>query len=460
MRNGLVQSFFASAKRPRAVRAEGIWFIDDQGRRYLDASSGPIACNIGHGNRRVLEAMRRQAETLAFAFPTVFETEPNERLGARLSALCGAGFEHAFLVSGGSEAIETALKFLRQHAVAVGEPQRWKVIGLEPSYHGNTLGALAITGDPAAHAIYAPLLVSQPHISAPLSYRIPQNHTAESWARRCASELEETIRREGPESVLAFVMEPVGGSSSGANVPHALYHVAVREICTRYGIALVHDEVMSGAGRTGRFLSSDHWPGSRPDVVVLAKGVTAGYTPLGAVMVPARMVEAVTAAGGFMHTFTYFANPLSCAVGLAVLDELIDNDLMGNAERMGALLRTGLQELAQEATIIGDVRGRGLLLAVELVADKASKSMLPAPLMAVSRFQQMALEHGLAMYARRTAGGRWGEWLMVSPPLTITREEVAELLARLRNALFAFEAELRAEGAIGAAPAHAAPAPS
>ena len=247
--------------------------------------------------------------------------------------------------------------------------------------------------------------------------------------------------------MLAFVMEPVGGTSSGANVPHEFFHVAVREICTRYGIALVHDEVMCGAGRTGRFLASDHWAGARPDVVVLAKGVTAGYTPMGVVMAPATMVETVAAAGGFAHTFTNFAHPLSCAVGLVVLDEVISRDLIGNAARMGALLRDGLQQLADESAMIGGVRGRGLLLAVELVADKETGRMLPAALNAVARFQTIALDHGLAIYSRRTGGGRWGEWLMVSPPLTVTPDEVAELLNRLRGAVFAFEAELRAGGA-------------
>lgn len=448
MRHGLVQSFFAPAARPRIVRAEGIWFTDSEGRRYMDASSGPVACNLGHGNPRVLEAMSRQARDLAFAFPAQFETEVNEALGARLAELCGPGLDRAFLVSGGSEAMETAIKFLRQHAVAIGEAKRWKVVALEPSYHGNTLGALAISGDPVARDIFAPLLTPQPHVPAPLTYRVPENHTAESWARHCASQLEDTIRREGADTILAFVMEPVGGTSSGANVPHEAYHLAVREICTRHGIALVHDEVMCGAGRTGRFLASDHWPGARPDVVVLAKGITAGYAPMGVVMAPAAMVETVAAAGGFMHTFTYFANPLSCAVGLAVLDELVGRDLIGNAERAGAVLRTGLEKLVQECAILGDVRGRGLLLAVELAADKESKRPLPPAFNAVDRFQEIALAHGLAIYARRTAGGRWGEWFMVSPPLIATGEDVAELLRRLGSAIVAFEAELRAGKAI------------
>ena len=442
MQRGLVQSFFAPAVRPRIVRAEGVWFTDSAGRRYLDASSGPVACNLGHAHPRVLDAMMRQAREVTFAFPTQFETEVNERLGNRLAELSGPGLDRAFLVSGGSEAIETAIKFLRQHAVVVGQPERWKVIALEPSYHGNTLGALAISGDPLVREVYGPLLAAQPHVEAPLTYRVPENHSAESWARRCAALLEETIRREGPETILAFVMEPVGGTSSGANVPHEAYHRAVRDICTRHGIALVHDEIMCGAGRTGRFLASEHWPGVRPDIVVLAKGISAGYTPMGAVMAPAAMVDRVGSAGGFTHTFTYFANPLSCAVALAVLDELVERDLIGNADRMGVLLREGLERLAQDFRTIGDIRGLGLLLAVELVADRDTKRSFPPALNAIGRLQEIALGQGLALYARRTAGGRWGEWLMISPPLTVTEAEIHELLSRLRRALVMFEAEM------------------
>lgn len=442
MHRGLVQSFFAPAARPRIVRAEGVWFTDNAGRRYLDASSGPVACNLGHAHPRVLDAMMRQAREVTFAFPTQFETEVNERLGIRLAELSGSGLDRAFLVSGGSEAIETAIKFLRQHAVVVGQPERWKVIALEPSYHGNTLGALAISGDPLAREVFGPLLAAQPHVPAPLTYRVPENHSAESWARHCAVLLEETIRREGAETILAFIMEPVGGTSSGANVPHEAYHRAVREICTRHGIALVHDEIMCGAGRTGRFLASEHWPGVRPDIVVLAKGISAGYTPMGAVMAPAAMVDRVASAGGFMHTFTYFANPLSCAVGLAVLDELVERDLIGNADRMGVLLREGLERLAQDFRTVGDVRGLGLLLAVELVADKDAKQPMPMTLNGTGRLQEIALGQGLALYARRTAGGRWGEWLMISPPLTVTAAEIDELLIRLRRALVIFEAEM------------------
>ena len=438
---GLVQHFFPATPRPRIARAEGIWFVTEDGRRLMDASSGPVVSNLGHGNPRVLAALERQARDAAFAFPMQFESEANAELGRLLSQLAGPGFERAFLCSGGSEAVETAIKFARQHAFVTGQRQRWKVIARDPGYHGNTLGALAISGDHLAHEIFGPLLTPQPKVPAPFTYRVPENHTAESWARHCAQEIERRIIAEGPETVLAFIMEPVGALATGALVAPDSYHAMVRAICDRHGVLLIYDEVMSGAGRTGKFLAADHWPDARPDIVVLAKGITAGYTPMGAVLVPARMADAVAGAGGFMHGFTYFANPLSCAVGAAVLQEVIERDLIANAARMGARLREGLLAIQRRCPVLGDVRGLGLLQAIEFVADQATKRMIPLERMAPYRFQQIALDHGLAIYCRRTAGGRWGDWVMISPPLTITEDELAELLRRLEDTLSAFATE-------------------
>lgn len=445
-----IQAFFPppAAPRPRVRRAEGVWFEDVDGNRYLDASSGPVVSNLGHGNRRVLEAMARQAAEVAFAYPLQWESEANLRLTQKLTALAGPGFERAFFVSGGSEAVETALKFSRQHAVVTGEPQRWKVIGREPGYHGNTLGALSVTGDPVARALYGPMMRAMPLAPTPFTYRLPANHSAQTYARHCAQALDALIQAEGPETVLAFIMEPIGGLATGALVPPDPYFAAVREICTRHGVKLIFDEVISGAGRTGRFLAAHHWPQARPDLVVLAKGVTAGYTPLGAVLAPAAMVDRVAAAGGFAHGFTYFANPLSAAIGAAVLDELAERDLMGNAARMGALLRAELEAMAGRSALIGDVRGRGLLLAIELVADKATKAPIPPALMAPYRLQALGMRHGIALYCRRTAGGAYGEWVPITPPLIITQPELRELTGRLEAALAEYETELRAQGAL------------
>lgn len=447
-----IQSFFlpaGAAARPRIAGGEGIWLIDDRGNRYLDASSGPVASNLGHGHKRVLAAMRRQMDQAVFAFPMQFESAANIELSTRLARLAGPGLDRAFLVSGGSEAIESAIKFLRQHAVVVRkEPSRWKVISRQPSYHGNTLGALAVTGDEHAHEIFGPLLKSVPRIPAPMTYRVPENHTAESYARECAAALEAAIRREGPDTVLAFIMEPIAGLASGATVAPDAYYGAVREICTRHGVALIYDEVISGAGRTGRFLATDHWPEGRPDVVVLAKGVSAGYAPLGVVLVPEAMADALAEAGGFMNGFTYFANPMSCAVGAAVLAELEDHDIVGNAARMGTYLRTRLEAAQAASPLIGDVRGLGLLMAIELVADKDSKRMIPLELMAPYRLQEIGLRHGIALYCRRTSRGAYGDWLMMSPPLNVMEEEVDLLAEKLGATLDDYAKELRAQGVI------------
>ncbi len=445
-----IQAFYPrpAVPRLRIRRAEGVWMEDVDGNRYMDGSSGPVVSNIGHGNKRVLAAMAQQAADVAFAFPLQWESEANLRLTARLAELAGPGLDRAFLVSGGSEAVETALKFSRQHAVVSGQASRWKVIGRDPGYHGNTLGALAVTGDKAAHAMFGPMMRPMPLAPTPFTYRVPPNHTAETYARHCVEALDQLIQAEGPETVLAFIVEPIGGLATGALVPPDAYFGAVREICTRHGILLIFDEVISGAGRSGKFLAAHHWPEAKPDLVVLAKGVTAGYTPMGALLAPAAMADRVAAAGGFSHGYTYFSNPLSCAIGAAVLDELVECDLIGNAERMGALLRGKLEALAGRTPLIGDVRGRGLLLAIELVADKAAKTMIPLPLMAPYRLQALALKRGLALYCRRTGGGEYGDFIPITPPLIITAAEVEELVARLEAALGDYEAELRRDGVI------------
>ena len=453
--NAGIQSFFfppGAQPKPRIARAEGIWFTDTGGNRYMDASSGPVASNLGHGNPRVLDAMIRQARDAAFAFPMQFESDANLALSERLARLAGPGLERAFLTSGGSEAIESAIRFARQHAVATGQESRWKVVSRQPSYHGNTLGALAVSGDEAAHRLAGPMLPKLPKVPAPFTYRLPPNHTPDSYARECAAALEQAIEREGPETVLAFIMEPVGGLATGGLVAPDAYYGAVRDICTRHGVLLIYDEVMSGAGRTGRFLAADHWPEARPDLVVLAKGITAGYTPMGAVLVPDRMADRLVAAGGFAMGFTYFANPLSCAVGAAVLDEMTGvhtgRDLIANAAAMGTLLRARLEDIQTRRAMLGDIRGKGLLLAVEMVADKDSKCPVALDRMVPYRTQEIGLRHGLALYCRRTGGGKYGDWVMVSPPLIVTEADVDELAERFEATLAELESELRLEGAI------------
>ena len=428
---------------PIIDRAQGIYMWDTNGKKYLDGSSGPVTTNLGHGNKNVLEAMAKQAQMVCFASVAVFENSPNKRLAQKLVNLSGPGFDQAFIVSGGSEATESAVKLARQYAIAKGENKRTKVLGRNPSYHGSTLGAFLVSGDPVAEKMFGSLAKVMPKVPTPFSYRLPENHDINSYARECAKKLEEVILAEGAENVLAFIIETVGGLSSGGLVAPDHYYETIREICTQYGILLIYDDVMAGAGRTGKFLSADHWPNARPDLVTLAKGVAAGYTPIGAVMAPNEIVSAVVDAGGFQHGHTYAANPLSCAIGEAVIDEMIDNDLMVNASEMGHYLMLRLKELANESYVIGDIRGKGLLLAAELVADKETKRMLPIECRAVYRLVEIGINNGLLLYTRKTANGEFGEWVMISPALTISKSEADELVELLRLTILQFEKELR-----------------
>ena len=428
------------SRRPMVARAEGIYVWDREGRRYIDGSSGAMVANIGHGNPRVLAAMRWQMEEATFAYRLHFENEAAETLARRIAGRMPRGLDRVFFVSGGSEAVESCLKLARQHALATGAPGRYKVISRFPSYHGATLGALAVTGYTPMTAPFAPMMLEMPKIPAPTCYLDRDDLDWQARGLRYAEMLGQEIRHQGPETVLAFIMEPVGGASTGALVAPDSYYARIREICDEYGVLLILDEVMSGAGRTGRFLAAEHW-NLRPDIVALSKGFAAGYAPLGAMVADRRLVEPVLDKGGFIHGYTYAGNPLACAAGLAVLEEIESQDLMGNATRMGALLKAGLATLMARFSCIGDVRGRGLLLAFELVADRATMQPLPAELNAHSRLVEIAYRRGLIIYSRRTRGGLEGDHFMVCPPMIVTEAQIAEILALLEESLIAFAAE-------------------
>ena len=429
------------ARRPVVARAEGIHIWDRDGRRYIDGSSGAMVANIGHGNPRVLAAMRRQMEDATFAYRLHFENEAAETLARRIAARMPAHVDRVFFVSGGSEAIESCLKLARQYALASGQASRYKVISRFPSYHGATLGALAITGYAPMTAPFAPMMREMPKVPAPTCYLDNDDLDWDARGLRYAETLREEIRRQGPETVLAFIMEPVGGASTGALVAPDSYYGRIREICDEYGVLLILDEVMSGVGRTGRFLAAEHWH-LRPDIVALSKGFAAGYAPLGAMVADRRLVGPVLDAGGFIHGFTYAGNPLACAAGLAVLEEIENRDLMGNAARMGGILKRGLKDLMTRFPFIGDVRGLGLLLAFELVVDRQSMRPLPPELNAHSVLVEVAYERGLIIYSRRTRGGLEGDHFMVCPPMIVDEAQVAEILSLLEDSLAAFAAQV------------------
>ncbi len=429
-------------RKPVLDQARGVYMWDVDGKRYLDGSSGAMVCNIGHSNENVLAAMHRQMEKSTFGYRLHFETEASEKLAARTAALAPPGLDRVFFVSGGSEAVESALKLARQYALAVGQGQRWKIVSRAPSYHGCTLGALAVTSYSPLTAPFDPMMRPMPKVPAPRAYLDGLDPEDEATGRHYADMLEARIIEEGPETVLAFLVEPVGGASTGALVPPAGYMERVQQICRDHGVLLILDEVMTGAGRTGRFLAAEHWDLS-PDIIVMSKGFAAGYMPLGAMVAHERLVEPVLDAGGFAHGFTYAGNPLACAAGLAVIEEIERQGLVANSARMGRALKARLTDLMARYPIIGDVRGIGLLQAFEFMADPATGTPLPKELRAFERFVQIAYEEGLIVYSRRTRGGLSGDHIMVCPPMIATETHLDEIGEMLARALDRFMVEIR-----------------
>ena len=427
-------------RRPMLDRAEGVYLWDVNGKRYLDGSSGAMVSNVGHSDPRIIAAMREQMDKSTFGYRLHFETEPGERLAEKVASLSPEGMEKVFFVSGGSEAVESAIKLARQYAVTVGQTSRWKVISRSPSYHGSTLGALALTGYAPLTDPFLPMMQAMPKIPAPRAYLDGLDMDDPATGLHYAAMLEAKILEEGADSVLAFIHEPIGGASTGALVPPAGYMSAVREICDRHGVILIHDEVMSGGGRTGRFMGAEHW-GVAPDIIAISKGFGAGYAPLGAMIAHERFVEPVLDAGGFLHGHTYAGNPLACAAGLAVLNVIETDGLMDNAARLGALLKSRLTALMQRFPFIGDVRGEGLLLAFELVSDRHSMTPLPKELSAHSELVELAYEQGLIIYSRRTRDGVEGDHFLVCPPMISSDEHVEEIMDKLTLALAQFESK-------------------
>jgi len=312
-----------------------------------------------------------------------------------------------------------------------------------PSYHGSTIAMLGVTGDDSLDDFIEDFSVPAEHVPAPFQYRVPPNHTPKTWRMACADALDDKISSIGADNVLAFVLEPVGGLATGAMPMEEDYLNRVREICTRHGIFLVYDEILCGAGRTGQFLASHAFPDAHADIVVLAKGLAAGYAPLGAMLAPASLVDVLADLTGFNFSHTYNANPITCATALAVLDEYERNDLFAATLERGASLRARLEALAERHPCIGDVRGSGLLMAIELVADRKTKTSLPGDFQPTEQVRASGLKNGLLIYSRRTANGRNGDWFMVSPPLTITEAECDVLAERLDATLTDFAESVR-----------------
>jgi adenosylmethionine-8-amino-7-oxononanoate aminotransferase len=426
--------------RPTLDRAEGIYMWDVAGNRFIDGSSGAMVCNIGHSNPHVLAAMRRQMEKSTFGYRLHFVTEASEALAAKTAELAWPGMDRVFFVSGGSEAVESTLKLARQYALAIGQGSRWKVISRWPSYHGCTLGALAITGYDQLTDPFTPMMQAMPKVPAPTAWLDGLDPDDATTGAHYAAQLEAKIMAEGAGTVLAFILEPIGGASTGALVPPRGYMEAVREVCTRHGVLLIHDEVMSGGGRTGRFFGAQNWTAA-PDILAVSKGFGAGYVPLGAMVAQGHIVDAVLQEGPFAHGFTYAGNPLACATGLAVIEEIERQGMMANAVSTGDLLKAELVKLMDRFAFIGDVRGMGMLLAFEVVADRATKAPFPAAMKVYDRITEEAYQRGLIVYPRRSRGGYSGDHVLIAPPMITTPAQVAEIVGRLTDALTACAAD-------------------
>ena len=422
-------------------RGQGVYLWDTDGKRYLDGSSGAMVSNIGHANTYVLAAMKAQMDKATFGYRLHFETGPSEALATKTTSLMPEGLDKVFFVSGGSEAVESCLKFARQWALATNRNNKWKVISRFPSYHGSTLGALSITGMTPMSQPFEPMMREMPKIPAPTCYLDHDELDDEQRGLRYAELLKEEILQQGAETVLAFIIEPIGGASTGALVAPNSYYRRIQEICKEYDVLLITDEVMTGGGRTGKFLAGEHWD-LKPDLIALSKGFAAGYAPLGAMVARGCMVEKVLDAGGFIHGFTYAGNPLACSAGLAVLEELENKHLLKQAKIQGDKLKQQLIDLMEQYPFIGDVRGKGLLLAFELMADRDTKTPLPTSLNAYIRLVEIAYGNGLIIYARRTRGGLEGDHFMVCPPLTISDEEIDHLIEMLNTSLLELAKEL------------------
>lgn len=432
---------------PRIVRGDDIYLFDEAGNRFIDISSGPIASNLGHNNRRVVETIKDQAEKLCFAYCRVARSNENIALAEKLTEITGPGYERAFFVSGGSEGIDTAIKFARQWAYAHGEIDRTKIVSLMPGYHGGLISTIGLGGDEVPIEVFKDMMVVSEKVPAPLTYRPQEGLTQDENEDAILAQFRATLERVGPDKVLAFIYEPVGGVATGCNVLTGRFLKGIREMCDAHGILMIADEVMAGAGRTGKFLAAHHTPEAMPDLIVLAKGVGAGYTPLGILLAPASMVDKLAKMTGYPYGHTAAANPLSCAIGLAVLEETLERDLIGNAAHVGRYLKDRLWALAEDVPVIGDVRGRGFLAATEIVADRATKASFPVDVSSPDIIRRLAFGHGLTIYGRRTNDGKFGDWIMTSPPLITTEAQVDEIVERYGATLKDFMDEAVRAGA-------------
>lgn len=427
----------ASASYPVAVRGEGIHLIDADGKRYIDASGGAAVSCLGHSDADVRAALKAQVDQLAFAHTGFFTNEPMERLATRLCDLAPGGLDRVYFVSGGSEAVEAALKMARQYFLEKGEPQRSRLIARRQSYHGNTLGALATGGNAWRRAQFEPLLIETHHVPPVYAYRDQaEGESLEAYGRRVADELEAKILDLGPETVCAFVAEPVVGATAGALVPAPGYFKRIREICDRYGVLLILDEVMCGMGRTGTLFAYEQ-EGIIPDMVTIAKGLGAGYQPIGGLMVGDHIFQAFRQGSGFFqHGHTYMGHAAACAAADAVVAKIARPEMLTRVRALGETLTHLLRERFGDHPHVGDIRGRGLFQALELVEDHRSKAPFDPSRKVAATVKAAAMADGLMCYPMSgTIDGQRGDHVLLAPPFICTEDDLAEIVRRLAGAI-------------------------
>jgi adenosylmethionine-8-amino-7-oxononanoate aminotransferase len=426
------------ADPPVAVRGEGIWLYDRDGHAVIDGSGGAAVACLGHAHPRVLEAMKRQMDRLCYAHTALYSCESAERLAEMMVGHAPGGLTHAYFCSSGSEGNEAAIKMARQYFLETGQPRRVHVIARRQSYHGNTLGALSAGGNAMRRAPYQPLLSPAfSHVSPCYAYRDRRDGETEAdYVARLAAELEAEFQRLGPDTVIAFMAETVVGATLGCVTALPGYFEAVRAVCDRHGALLILDEVMSGMGRCGT-LHAWEQENIAPDIQVVAKGLGGGYQPIGGILVSGRVIEGLSqGTGAFMHGHTYQAHPVACAAAVAVQEAIHEDNLLDNVRAMGARLEQGLTERLGNHRNVGDIRGRGLFWAVELVRDRATKDVFDPALRLNERVKQEAFRRGLACYPMGgTIDGRRGDHVILAPPYIVTAEQVDMIVERFGAAV-------------------------
>lgn len=427
---------------PLITHGEGIYLYDERGKRYIDGSGGALVVNIGHGQKKIFQMMVDQMGKVGYVHGTQFTTQSIEEYAEVLGEILPSGLEKIYFLSGGSEAVEAAIKLARQYCLESGQSQRWRVVARWHSYHGNTLGALSLTGRVGARKPYLPLLIDFPHFPPPYCYRCSFGLNYPECGLECAKALESTIQLEGPETISGVILEPIGGATIGALVPPDGYLLLIQEICKRYGILLIDDEVMAGMGRTGKWFAIEHW-GISPDIMVLGKGMSGGYFPLSAMITKTGVVDLLKErAGGFIHGHTFSHHPVACTVGLAVLQFMEEKNLVEQCARRGDYLLKRLEEL-KAFPFVGDVRGRGLMTAIEFVKDQKTKEPFARSTKFTERIIDLTFENGLVLYpSTGFVDGVNGDMVMVGPPLIIQEDQIDEMIDILQKTFLQMEREV------------------